>query len=124
MSDDEEESPQEIDSPDESDPTNPFSKGLKEALEKEREVLEALKDPTKVPAIVCDNRDKIRLAWLSNMNQWKETQQQLAEKDAEIQQKRAENDVIRKQIDVAQVKLAESEVRVQQRCRSGLETSL
>ena len=118
MSDEEEDSPQEIDSPDECDPTNPFSKGLKEALAKEREVLEALKDPSKVPAIVCDNRDKIRLAWLSNMNQWK-----LAEKDAEIQQKRAENDTIRKQIDVAQVKLAESEVRVQQRRKSPRETS-
>ena len=116
MSDEEEDSPQEIDSPDECDPTNPFSKGLKEALAKEREVLEALKDPSKVPAIVCDNRDKIRLAWLSNMNQWKETQQQLAEKDAEI-------DTIRKQIDVAQVKLAESEVRVQQRRKSPRETS-
>ena len=45
------------------------------------------------------------------------------EKDAEIQQKRAENDTIRKQIDVAQVKLAESEVRVQQRRKSPRETS-
>ena len=46
-----------------------------------------------------------------------------SEKDAEIQQKRAENDTIRKQIDVAQVKLAESEVRVQQRRKSPRETS-
>ena len=88
MSDEEEDSPQEIDSPDECDPTNPFSKGLKEVLAKEREVLEALKDPSKVPAIVCDNRDKIRLAWLSNMNQWKETQQQLAESEVRVQQRR------------------------------------
>lgn len=109
---------EEIESPvtEEVEDRNPFSKGLKEALEAEQQALEALKDPMNVPAIVCDNREKIRSAWIDNMTKWKDLQEELQEKLDEIERKKQENDSMREKITEAQEKLQEIQVYVQGRC--------
>ena len=114
MSDEEEDEPT---APKEVEDRNPFSKGLKEALEAEQQALEALKNPLNVPAIVCDNRDKIRGAWRDNMTKWKNLQEDLQEKVDEIARKKQENETLREQITAAQSKLQEIQVYVQGRCK-------
>ena len=115
LSDEEEE---ESAAPEEVEDRNPFSKGLKEALEAEQQALEALKNPLNVPAIVCDNRDKIRGAWIGNMTKWKYMQEELQEKVDEIERKKQENEAMREQITEAQAKLQEIQAFVQGRCKT------
>lgn len=96
---------------------NPFSKDLDKVLEEERRVLEDLKDPLKVPAIVCDNREQIRKKWILNMMEWKEGQEELAALHDEIEMKKEENKTLQEQIEKAQERLQESQLYVQERCR-------
>ena len=98
------------------DDLNPFSKDLDKVLEEERRVLEDLKDPLKVPAIVCDNRDQIRKKWILNMMEWKEGQEELAALQEEIEMKKEENKALQEQIEKAQERLQESQGYVQGRC--------
>lgn len=96
---------------------NPFAKNLDKVLEEERRVLEDLKDPLKVPAIVCDNREQIRKKWILNMMEWKERQEELTALQEEIDAKKEENKALQAQIEEAQSRLLESQTYVQGRCK-------
>lgn len=99
--------------------TNPFAEGLEEAEEKERQELEALKDPNNVPAIVSDNRDKLVAQWRENMQKWRSTECELREKADEITAKKEENVELRKHIEQLQTSLSDIQEAVEQK-RGGL----
>ena len=94
--------------------TNPFAEGLEEAEEKERQELEALKDPNNVP-----NRDKLVAQWRENMQKWRSTECELREKADEITAKKEENVELRKQIEQLQTSLSDIQEAVEQK-RGGL----
>lgn len=95
--------------------TNPFAEGLEEAEEAERQALEALKDPNTVPAIISDNRDKLKTQWKENMQKWRSTECLLRDKADEITAKQDENAKLREQIEALQKALDESQNAVQEK---------
>ena len=95
--------------------TNPFAEGLEEAEEAERQALEALKDPNAVPAIISDNRDKLKTQWRANMQKWRSTECVLRDKAEEITAKQEENAKLREQIEALQRALDESQSAVEQK---------
>ena len=99
--------------------TNPFAEGFEEAEEAERQALEALKDPNAVPAIISDNRDKLKTQWRANMQKWRSTECVLRDKAEEITAKQEENAKLREQIEALQRALDESQSAVEQKRRRG-----
>lgn len=95
--------------------TNPFAEGLEEAEEAERQALEALKDPNAVPAIISDNRDKLKTQWRANMQKWRSTECVLRDKAEEITAKQEANAKLREQIEALQRTLDESQSAVEQK---------
>lgn len=93
--------------------TNPFAEGLEEVEEAERQALEALKDPNTVPAIISDNRDKLKTQWKENMQKWRSTECVLRDKAEEITAKQDENAKLREQIEALQQALDASQDAVQ-----------
>ena len=90
---------------------NPFSASAARYIEdhraEEEEELNALKDATNVPAVVCENREKLAQLWQFNMRQWRERALSLRDKEKEVQDQKRENERLRKEIKDAEKKLRE-----------------
>lgn len=90
---------------------NPFSASAAQYLEEHRaeeeELLNSLKDAVNVPAVVCENREKLAQLWQANMRQWRERELSLRATEKEVREQRRANERLRKEIKDAEKKLRE-----------------
>ena len=68
-----------------------------------------------MPAIISDNRDKLKTQWRANMQKWRSTECVLRDKAEEITAKQEENAKLREQIEALQRALDESQSAVEQK---------
>lgn len=103
---------------------NPFSASaaqyIEDHREEEEEILNSLKDGMNVPAVVCENREKLAQLWQTNMRQWREGSFSLREKEKEVRNQKKENDRLRKEIEKAQKKLTQLQEATEWHCRVGM----
>ena len=104
----------------EEEDTNPFSKAaaqyIEDHQEEEEEKLRALKDAMNVPAVVCENRDKLLQVWVHNMKKWRESASRLDGKEKEIAEQKRSNSRLREEIKEAEEKLRSFQSDVEKRC--------
>ena len=90
---------------------NPFSASAAQYLEEHRaeeeELLNSLKDAVNVPAVVCENREKLAQLWQANMRRWRERELSLRATEKEVREQRRANERLRKEIKDAEKKLRE-----------------
>ena len=103
----------------EEEDTNPFSKAaaqyIEDHQEEEEEKLRALKDAMNVPAVVCENRDKLLQVWVHNMKKWRESASRLDGKEKEIAEQKRSNSRLREEIKEAEEKLRSFQSDVEKR---------